>query len=116
MKQRNYDHQDNTEKLELILRKLERIEQKVAPPAWKSPLNWLLNHWLLVLFMGGLAWGMWHLWDEIRTIMGFVENMNTSVETMKSGWDNLGAGAGKVSDSITDTIRKSIEDFKIFGQ
>jgi len=116
MKQPQFDHLNNTEKLDLILRKIDRIERKIVPPIWKAPLSWFMTHWFLVLTMGGLIWGMWHLWDEIQTIMRFVEGINTSVDSMKTGFNDFGSGAGKVTDSITDTIKKSIQDFNLFGQ
>lgn len=107
---KTFETMTDSQKIDYLLEKIERIDATINPPLWKKFLGWCISHWLIVLVLGGLLYSTLQMWDEIQTLIAFVHKVNDSVENVQQGFTDV---KGQVNN-ITETLGKTVEGFKFW--
>ena len=71
------------DKLDLILEKLERIDQTINPPFWKVSLKWVVNHFLTLLILVFVAIIVWKVWGIVLDIIEVTDNLQAQFGSFK---------------------------------
>lgn len=105
MKKEELAKLSDSEKLDYLIGKVDKLDRAINPPWHKKLLKWCASHWIIVLSLLAILWGMWQMWDEIQMLIRFVTQINDSVEGMKSTFSGFKTGAGDVADTVKDTFK-----------
>jgi len=105
MKKEELESLTDSQKLNYLVEKVDKLDRAINPPWHKRLLKWSASHWIIVLSLFGILWGMWQMWDEIQMLIRFVTAINDSVESVKSTMSGFGDTTGQVKDTVTDTIK-----------
>ncbi len=117
MKKTDISQLTDSQKLNYLIEKVDRLDKTAHPSHFRRIARWSANHWLIILSLGGIAWAMLHMWDEIRTLMSFVTGINDSVESMKSTFSGFGGNIKAnttIPNEIGDAFKDVLNDFKFW--
>ncbi|HEY5714427.1 MAG TPA: hypothetical protein VIT68_03685 [Candidatus Gracilibacteria bacterium] len=95
----------DSQKLNYLVEKIDRIDRKVNPPKWKKFLWWCQSHWVIMFTLFGILYGLYTLWDELQMLISFVQTMNQSIQGIKGFGGDVGSGIGNAADSVIDTVK-----------
>ncbi len=90
---------NDTEKLDLILKRLDKIERTVNPPVWKVTVKWCFDHFLILFGIGTMLYASWKTWVVIHNLETDFENLKMLIVTNKEALKTtIDTGLEKVND------------------
>ena len=97
-------------KIDYIIDQLEKIDGAVNPSFVKRLIGWAGNHWFLVLALGGLTYFGIQLWDEVQALLGFVDGINQSIDSVQAEFTEVKSDVTNIKTRMSETI----EGFKFW--
>ena len=67
------------DKLDLLLEKVDRIEKKIFPPAWKRIMTWIMSNFITIAFLVFIAWIVWRVWGIVTDVKEFTINFDDNI-------------------------------------
>lgn len=78
------------DKLDLILKKVERLEKTINPPTWKKILHWILSNFVTLVILIFLAVVVWKTWGVVSDVLELTQSLNDGLTTfIEDAWETL---------------------------
>lgn len=72
------------EKIDYLIQKVEKIDNTINPPLWKTMLLWCWNHLFLligIIILGYFTWKIWGIVDHLMTQTQAVQDQFSILQT-----------------------------------
>jgi len=64
----------DSEKIDLLLCKVNRLERHIIPPRWKQILSWIINHFWTLAALIFILIAVWNIWEIVTNVQEFLES------------------------------------------
>ncbi len=109
-KRKTVTEMSDSEKLNYLIEKVERIDRTINPSLGRRVLAWGLTHWVIVISLISILSLLVSVWDELQVVLSLIQGIEENINHLQQGASHLGNQFGNAKETLWEGGKK-IFDF-----